>query len=102
MEATGSHLGVVARIQVYGSVPDRNVKSDIAPLTFDAQEGSPSTSGDEYYAPRYWNEQEYFAWQDTMWNAQHHLGRVDVSPLQNVKDDRASAPGQPTHAPQLE
>lgn len=73
LRATGSHTGFVGNIEIY--IPSATGLISGA--------GIP---GDQYYAPRFWREREYWAWKDSAWKAPLR-GVVDVGPLQNVRDD---------------
>lgn len=93
LDATGSHVGYVGSMKVAGNMPGCNTGKGCPSGTFETIAGVP---GDQYYAPQYWNEQDYFASQDAAWNAPQRHGVVDVGVLQNVHDDKAPAP-PPSH-----
>jgi uncharacterized protein len=63
-EVTGSRVGFVGNLTIM--VPGPN--------------GWTSIDGSTYYADRYWRPDEYFKWQDEVWN-EPPSGRVDVGPL---------------------
>ena len=92
---TGSHAGYVGTVGTVGALPVRNVISGDRgpPLAFEGEVHA--ADGNQYYAPQYWKEKEYFASQDALWNAPARHGVVDVGPLQNVRDDKKSATEKP-------
>lgn len=56
--STGSRVSAVGRLQVV--LPDPTGNWNLA-----TQRGT--VSGDQYYRDRYWNPDEYWAWQDRLW-----------------------------------
>ncbi len=48
-----------------------------------------------YYAPRFWQDKDYWAWQDQVWKAPLH-GNVLIGPLQAVHKVDPNRPPQPT------
>jgi len=87
LSATGSHAGFVGNLAIHTPTPrDKNLASAVE---------NAGTPGDLYYASRYWDEKEYFASQDAVWNKPQRRGVVDVGPLENVHDDKPAASGQP-------
>ena len=83
LAATGSHIGHIGSLKVVGGMPACNTGKGCPNGTFETMNG---ISGDQYYAPQYWNEQEYYALQDATWNAPQRRGVVDVGALEGVHD----------------
>lgn len=75
---TGGRVGFVGNLE-------------IIPLTGPNATGIPGGGlrirGDDYYAPKYWQPERYFEWQDEAWDAIPRTGRVEVGDL-----ERADAP----------
>jgi tetratricopeptide (TPR) repeat protein len=76
-ETTGSHAGFVG-----GGLR-------ITPMTGPLAGTGITMSPEEYYAPQYWNPQQYFASQDAEWGSPR--GRVNVGELQSVAPARDDA-----------
>lgn len=74
--ATGSRTGYVGFLE-------------IIPMTGPMANSGMRIRGDEYYADKYWKPAQYFALQDTLWNAPPPNGKVTVG---EVEVDRASPP----------
>ena len=69
---TGSRAGFVGNLQ-------------IIPFTGPNAGNGVSIRGDEYYAPKYWQADKYFEWQDQVWDAPPaKKGRVEVGDLQRA------------------
>lgn len=51
-------------------------------------------SADQYYAPRYWKERQYWAWQDDIWKAPLR-GVVHIGPLESAHSDKQPATADP-------
>ena len=90
-EATGSHLGVVGALKLLANKPSCNNGKGCRSDAFILGNGMP---GGDYYAARYWDTQQYYAWQDEIWNAPARHGRVIVGGLQQVPGGPAESPGQ--------
>lgn len=71
---TGSRVGFVGNLE-------------IIPFTGPNNSSGMTIRGDEYYAPKYWQADKYFEWQDQVWGAPPRKGRVEVGELES-----ASAP----------
>ncbi|MDN5780427.1 MAG: sel1 repeat family protein [Luteimonas sp.] len=82
-ETTGSHAGFVG-----GGLK-------IIPMTGPLAGTGITMSPEEYYAPKFWNPQEYFTAQDAEWGSPKH-GQVNVGELENV------APAKQESAPESE
>lgn len=64
--------------------------------------GVGTIDGSEYYNPKYWEPEQYRAWQDSIWQ-ELRTGRVDVGTVEQVSDDPAiPAAGSQTPATPLE
>jgi TPR repeat protein len=92
MAATGSHLGYVGTLNIVPNKPVCNTGAGCNGNSLAIAGGIP---GDQYYAPQYWKEKEYYAWQDAVWNVPPRHGEVNVGRLESVHDDTAPAPGLP-------
>ena len=69
---TGSRVGFTGNLQ-------------IIPFTGPNAGTGLSIRADEYYAPKYWQADKYFEWQDEMWNAPpSRKGKVEVGELQDI------------------
>lgn len=53
--------------------------------------GGMSMSGDKFYAPQFWQPEHYWAWQDSLWK-DPRTGRVEVGPLQTLREDVDAKP----------
>ena len=80
---TGSRVGFVGNLEIIPHTgPDAGTGMTIR--------------GDEYYAPKYWQAEKYFEWQDEVWEAPAaRKGRVEVGELENASPARQQEPGQP-------
>jgi hypothetical protein len=68
---TGSRVGFVGNLE-------------IIPFTGPNAGTGMTIRGDEYYAPKYWQADRYFEWQDQVWRAPPRKGRVEVGELENA------------------
>ena len=69
---TGSRVGFVGNLQ-------------IIPFTGPNAGTGLTIRADEYYAPKYWQADKYFEWQDQVWNAPPgRNGKVEVGELENA------------------
>ena len=69
---TGSRVGFTGNLQ-------------IIPFTGPDAGSGMTIRGDEYYAPKYWRAEEYFKWQDEVWDAPGaRKGKVRVGELENA------------------
>lgn len=73
---TGSRTGFVGALQVIVPGP-----GGIA-MTID---------GSKYYDGQYWQPEQYWAWQDSLWK-DPQTGHVDVLPLETIHDEADAAP----------
>ena len=79
---SGSRVGFVGNLQ-------------IIPFTGPDAGSGMTIRGDEYYAPKYWRAEEYFKWQDEVWDAPGaRKGKVRVGELENANE--APPPGNNT------
>ncbi|RZA37233.1 MAG: sel1 repeat family protein [Lysobacteraceae bacterium] len=77
--ATGSRVGFVGNLE-------------IIPFTRPNAGSGMTIRGDEYYAPKYWQADKYFEWQDQVWDAPSaRKGRVEVGDV-----EQAGKPGRKT------
>jgi uncharacterized protein len=89
--ATGSRIGFVGTMENFGQTPSTgNTKNKTLKLGGQAS----GDDGNQYYASRYWNEKDYYAWQDSVWDVPPRHGTVDVGALESVHDDMKPARGQ--------
>ena len=68
---TGSRVGFVGNLE-------------IIPFTGPNAGSGMAIRGDEYYAPKYWEPDQYFQMQDRAWNAPVREGRVEVGELEQA------------------
>ncbi len=81
--STGSRVGFVGNLQ-------------IIPFTGPDAGSGMSIRGDEYYAPKYWRAEEYFKWQDEVWDAPGaRKGKVQVGEVENADRARPAAKDTP-------
>lgn len=77
---TGSRVGYVGNLT-------------IVPFTGPLSGTGMTLTGDQYYAPKYWQPEEYWRLQDTIWKAPLK-GRVRVGDLENVPAAPATPPAK--------
>jgi uncharacterized protein len=82
-QATGSRVGMVGTMDIIGMAG-----TGMSPHRVDFRAGMrpPTISGEAYYAPKYWEPQMYWEWQDAQWTGPRS-GDVTVLPLRSVSDN---------------
>jgi len=81
---TGSRVGFVGNLEI---IPFTG------PNASGMSGGGLRISGEDYYAPKYWQAERYFEWQDEAWDALPRTGRVKVGELERA--DAAAADDEP-------
>jgi hypothetical protein len=83
---TGSRVGFVGNLE-------------IIPFTGPNAGSGMSIRADEYYAPKYWQADKYFEWQDQVWDAPNaRKGRVEVGDVEQAgKPARSDSGDGPQH-----
>ncbi|NDK39434.1 sel1 repeat family protein [Pseudoxanthomonas gei] len=80
---SGSRVGFVGNLQ-------------IIPFTGPDAGSGMTIRGDEYYAPKYWRAEEYFKWQDEVWDAPGaRKGKVQVGELESADKPAPAAKDPP-------
>ena len=74
MQVTGSRTGFTGNLTI------------IVPMAG----GEQSISGSQFYDPRYWRPEQYWAWQDAVWQNLRE-GKVDVGDIESVPDGTPAA-----------
>jgi hypothetical protein len=78
-QVTGSHVGLVGDLAIKVPGPGGDLIS---------------IPSEQYYAPRYWDERQYWAWQDALWKAPSH-GAVHIGSLEPLHSDKRPAGADP-------
>jgi uncharacterized protein len=85
---TGSRVGAVGNLRIILSNP-----GGPSPKPGDIEIAT-GISGHNYYDHRFWEPTQYWAWQDRAWE-EIPTGRVDVHPLEPVRDRPDDGPREP-------
>ena len=79
LHTTGSHTGFVGALEIYRKPPGADGNF------------APGFDGNQYFAARYWKEQDYLGWQNSAWHPESK-GKVDVGVLEPVRGARSAEP----------